>query len=162
MFCDKCGKDIPDNQTACPACGAPKGPSPGRFSRDLRSERAIARLGRFWLLFAGINIVLGAMGLFAVQTALTSGAGPWEPWPHPPLMEWTLIGAGAWTLLLARIAASFAAGFGLLHHADWARPVAFLAALAAITQFPIGLVLGAYTLVELLNWGNRPLHREVP
>ena len=90
---------------------------------------------RYWLLFAGLNSALGAIGWPMVQ------AGPWEPWPHQPLMEWTLAGDAAWMLLAVRLALAVVAGLALRERAAWGRWPAVAAGVAAFTQFPIGLVL---------------------
>jgi hypothetical protein len=154
MYCAKCGMDLGKKETVCPQCGQiATYSSPAPTSSMLRSQdlfrRTIHRLAWYWMFFAALNVALGVCGLFFVQTELTRQAGPWEPWPHPPLLEWTFIGNLAWILLGARIVLAVLAGIGMLNQADWGRPTAILAAIAAVTQFPIGLVLGAFTLVKL-------------
>jgi zinc-ribbon domain len=155
MYCSKCGLELKENQTFCTGCGHaagnPLAAGTGEEARLGKFDRAIRRLSRYWYLFAGINIVLGAMGLFAIQTSLTVHPGPWEPWPHPYIWNWTMAGGLAWSLLAARIVLSFAAGWGLQRRADWGRVVAMFAGIISILQFPVGLVLGVYTLQALLG-----------
>jgi hypothetical protein len=119
--------------------------------------QSLRRLSRYWLLFAGLNLALGTAGLVMLQMGLTSHAGPYEPWPHPPLLAWTYLGASAWMLLIARVVMAGAAGMALRDGVDCARPVAMVAAVVALTQFPIGLMLGAYTLAKLAGKQNAEL-----
>ena len=114
-------------------------------------QHTIHRLGRYWYLFASLNLVLGIMGLFAVQTGLSMHAGPWEPWPHPYIWNWTLIGSTAWTLLSMRVVAAVAAAWGLTHLTDWSRVVTLIAAGFAFLEFPIGFALAIYTFTVLLG-----------
>jgi hypothetical protein len=124
-------------------------------------ERVIRNLSRFWYLFAGLNLVLGLTGLFLVQTGLASTPGPWEPWPHPPLWEWTLVGGAAWTLVITRVVLSAAVGWGLQNHTDWGRPVAIASGIFSLLQFPIGLVLGTYTLAVLIGKHHGELYHQL-
>ena len=111
--------------------------------------RAVRRLSRFHLCFAGLNATLGLMGLLMAMLGLAKTAGPWEPWPHPPLLQWTCIGAAAWSFVILRAVLSLFAWHSLREHAECGRPVALVAGVVAFTQFPIGLILGAYTLAKL-------------
>lgn len=155
MYCTGCGQMVTDELAACPKCGRlVKGPPTGPMSEAAQLyhfTQTIRRLRHYWFLFAGLNVALGVAGLVMVQMGWSQRVGPWEPWPHPPLLEWTFLGASAWTLLILRVALAAAASMGLRNHTDWARPVTVMAAIVAITQFPVGLLLGAYTLVKLLG-----------
>lgn len=116
-----------------------------------RMARVVSRLSLYYLLFAGLNVVLGAMGILTMRLGWSATTGPWEPWPHPPLMEWTYMGAEAWILLAIRTAIALAAWNGLRTRAANGRGMAVAAGAAAFTQFPIGLMLGGYTLVSLMG-----------
>jgi len=153
MFCKKCGGSIQENELVCRGCGLPAGPpfvplTPEAAKRD-HFSRTVHQLGRFYYLFAGLSVALAVAGLIMVQIGQTSAAGPWEPWPHPQAWAWTLFGITAWTFVSLRVAVAIAAGWGLMNSARWGRVVAFLAATLAITQFPIGAVLGVYTFVVM-------------
>ncbi len=113
--------------------------------------RRLRRLGYFFLIFAGLNFVMGLAGMMMGQAAWSSAAGPFEPWPHLPWLGWTHIGVAAWTLLVVRVILALAASAGLREHAGWGRRVGMLAAAVAMTQFPIGLIFGAYALVSLMG-----------
>lgn len=164
MHCSKCGLKFDGEEAICPRCGQPAGaPIPPLTPDPLQhamSDRAIRMLARFWFLFAVLSFALGAVGLFMVMTGQTTAAGPWEPWPHPPIWNWTFIGQAAWMIVIIRVVLSLAAGWGLSHRSDWALPVAVSAAIFAVLQFPIGAVLGLYTLIVLLRGGAR-LHPKV-
>ena len=158
MFCAGCGRAL-SREGVCPKCGraAKAVLLPGEAAEVFAFGRSIRKLKQYWFLFACLNVALGVTGLVMVQTGLSQQAGPWEPWPHPPLLEWTYLGGAAWTLLMLRVALAAAASLGLRNHTDWARAVTAVAAIVAMTQFPIGLMLGAFTLVKLLGKRNAEL-----
>ncbi len=164
MYCAGCGQLVGDEKRLCPQCGRPVvAVPPGRTSEGAELyafERSIRKLRRYWFLFACLNVALGVAGLIAVQTGLSPHLGPWEPWPHPPYLAWTYLGGSAWTLLILRVALAAAASIGLRDRTEWARRVTVLAAAVAVTQFPIGLMLGAFTLVKVLGKRNGELFRK--
>ena len=164
MYCAGCGEML-TNQTVCPQCGLPvKALASGKVTEAAEVYefgRAIRRLQQYWFWFACLNVALGVTGLVMVQTGLSLHSGPWEPWPHPPLLEWMYMGGSAWALLILRVALAAAASIGLRDHTDWSRLVTGMAAIIAITQFPIGLLLGAYTLVKVLGKRNAELYAKV-
>jgi len=84
--------------------------------------------------------------------------GPWEPWPHPPSTAWTYIGVPAWSILILRILMSLSAWGALKDRAACGRPVGIVAGIVAMTQFPIGLMLGAYTIVKLAGRRSASLY----
>lgn len=125
-------------------------PAPA-VGEEYRFARSVSRLSLFYGLFAGLNVALAAVGWLMLRTGWISSWGPWEPWPHPPLMAWTYVGASGWSLLVIRAAAALAAWDALRIRAVWGRGFAIVAGALAMTQFPIGLMLGAYTLISLLG-----------
>lgn len=160
MFCSKCGAVVGAQQTFCARCGhsITRILKQGDNGELARFERTIRRLSRYWYLFAGLSVVLGVMGLFAVQTGLSMQAGPWEPWPHPYIWNWTLAGGVGWMLFLLRVGFAAAAGWGLSRETDWSRPVALIAAGIAFLEFPIGVVLAVYTFSVLLGRHHAELY----
>ena len=154
MFCSKCGAQVSEDQVFCSHCGHSTTNAAGTMAAEAselsRFRSRIRRLHRYWYLFAGLSVVLGVMGLFAVQTGLSIYTGPWEPWPHPYIWSWTTAGGVAWTLLLFRIGAAIAAGWGLQRVTDWSGLVALMAACVAFLDFPIGFMLAVYTFSALL------------
>jgi len=165
MDCSKCGRVLSADQAFCPACGHPVGKSlehHARQSVDYKSfVRNIQRLGLSWYLFAGFNLALGAIGLVMRHTGAVGIEGPWEPWPHPPIWVWTLTGGIAWVLLVTRIGLAIAAGLGLKRLAVWGRPMAIVAGVVAFAEFPIGLLMGAYSLAVLLGKRNAMRYRDL-
>jgi hypothetical protein len=162
MYCAGCGRILSNEQTACPQCGQknqnpPSGPT-GEAAQLYMFGGTVRKLTQYWFLFACLNVALGVAGLVLAQLGLTQHAGPWEPWPHPPLLEWTFLGGSAWILLIARVALAAGASMALRDHAGSARQVTIAAAAVAMTQFPIGLLLGAFTLVKLVGKRNAALY----
>lgn len=163
MYCSGCGQVVANDRAVCSHCGRPvKAPlsQAGEAAAIFAFGQTMRRLRQFWFLFACLNVALGVAGLVMVQTGWSHEVGPWEPWPHPPMLEWTYLGGSAWTWLVLRIALAAAASIGLRDRTEWARLVTGIAAIAAFTQFPIGLALGAYTLVRVLGTRNAALFRK--
>lgn len=153
MYCSKCGLAVSDDQEFCSGCGQ-------RLEKSLpieaalaaersRFDRTIQRLSLYWYLFAGLNFALGLAGLIGAQMGASALAGPYEPWPHPPIWNWTLAASVVWILLALRTALAAVAAWGLKARTEWSRPIAITAGAVAISQFPIGLVLGVYTIAVL-------------
>jgi hypothetical protein len=120
-------------------------------------ERTVGRLRSYFFLFACLNVALGVAGLVMGQFGMWPHAGPYEPWPHPPYLEWTYLGGSAWGLLILRAALAGAATLGLRDRSNWARLATGMAAVIAFTQFPIGVLLGGYGLVKVIGGRNREL-----
>lgn len=160
MFCAGCGQ-IVGNEKACPQCGRPvvavAPGTPGEAAEIYVFGRTMRKLRQYWFLFACLNVALGVAGIAMVQLGVSHETGPWEPWPHPPFTELSYSGGWAWPLLIIRIALAAAASLGLRDRTNWARLVTGLAAVMAFTQFPFGLLLGAYTLVKILGMRNKEL-----
>jgi len=156
MYCAGCGETL-TNQAACPQCGRQVRGAVSEAAASYVFQRTVRRLRQYWFLFACLNVALGVAGLMMVQFGVFSRPGPWEPWPHPPLLEWMYIGPSAWGLLIARVAFAAAASIGLRDRTNWARLATGMAAVMAFTQFPFGLMLGAYTLAKVIGPQNRRL-----
>ncbi|HWE84050.1 MAG TPA: hypothetical protein VG267_03850 [Terracidiphilus sp.] len=155
MRCNACGAELAGDDLKCGRCGRPATtpalpPAAAAGERD-RFAREIGRLSLFYALFAGVNIVLGGIGLFLARTGWMAASGPWEPWPHLPLMAVTYQGASAWALLVIRTGMALVAWDSLQARRPGGRRAAIVAGALAFTQFPIGLMLGAYTLVSLMG-----------
>lgn len=152
MRCAKCGKELGKDDVVCAGCGnpafAPVVP-PAAAGQEYSFARTVSRLSQFFGLFACLNVALAAVGWAMMRAGWVTSWSPWEPWPHPPLMAWTSLGAGAWGLLVIRAAFALAAWEALRTHAASGRGVAIVAGAVAFTQFPIGLMLGAYAIISL-------------
>lgn len=155
MFCSKCGSAITENRASCPSCGHPAGTGvldeAVHAAEQTRFDRILGRLSQYWLIFAALSVALGVAGFFIGPAGAYAHAVPYEPWPHPPIWNWTMAAGVVWILLASRVVLALLAAVGLRRRCAWCRPVALLAGAAAITQFPIGLVLGAYTIAVLIG-----------
>lgn len=70
------------------------------------------------------------------------------------MLAWTYAGSLAWFLLALRALLALLGGAALRVQAPWGRRLAALAAVLAVTQFPIGLLFGTYALVRLIGPRN--------
>jgi hypothetical protein len=68
----------------------------------------------------------------------------------------------AWVILVARTGLALMAGWGLLERTEWGRVVAIAAAILSLLRFPLGTVLGIWTLVLLLGYRNTTLYDQLP
>jgi len=151
-FCPKCG--VPTPQAAVPPtpragayvpANAP--PLPPRF----RVTRNLQTLGILWCVFGAYRILTGLIGMFFLRMVATNAFGSGWPFnghmpPHLP---------GAWmsfllpviaTLTITSAALAFLTGYSLLSRQPWGRTLAVVAAILALFKFPLGTVLGIYTL----------------
>lgn len=155
MYCSKCGTALKDNQAFCPKCGDDAGKSLLKGAVDAaeqtRFDHNVHRLSHYWIIFAALTLVLGLAGYFMGPAGTGAYTAPYEPWPHPPVWNWTFVPSVVWILLASRVVLSLLAAWGLKERFNWSRPVAILAGAVAITQFPIGLILGAYTIALLVG-----------
>ncbi len=94
--------------------------------------------------FIGFAAIVVAETLFNSSFHIQGG-------PPPEITVWLgpLIKVGG-VLILAKAAAGFIAGWGLLKHQDWARTVALVVGFVALLSVPVGTALGIYTLWVLL------------
>lgn len=107
-------------------------------------------LGILWLAYSALHVVAGVVVIVIAQTLfghlihIPNG-------PPPEVLIWLrpLITVVGW-LILAKAAAGFIAGWGLLQREEWARIVALVVGFVALLNVPIGTALGIYTLWVLL------------
>ncbi len=171
MYCSGCGQPLVQGQGVCSQCGRPSAPPvapvPG-FQFQLQSYAGKVRaLGIVWLAYAGLSLVLGAAGLSFANAFLSGHFGPWMngPWargPFPPFWFGPAMMHFAWVILVARTGLALMAGWGLLERTEWGRVVAIAAAILSLLRFPLGTVLGIWTLVLLLGYRNTTLYDQLP
>jgi zinc-ribbon domain len=169
MYCDGCGKQLPEGANFCPVCGKAAGGSarpawPGRVARHLRV------VGILWLIYGALHLLAGAV-FWAVGSAVTSGApfGTWHMWQrwHPMMFPWPfhmLAGGmltGLATLFVLIAIAGLLAGWGLLERKGWARTLVLVLAVLALFNLPWGTALGIYTLWVLLPETSAHEYRHV-
>ena len=121
----------------------------------------IRKLGLWFVLFAAMNAGLGTAGLIHGLLDHGNFAATIEPWPHPPMLQWTYIGNFAWFLLITRGLLALLGGAALRVQAPLGRHLAAVAAAVAVTEFPIGLLLGAYALVRLIGPRNAAMYASI-
>jgi hypothetical protein len=152
MYCDSCGKQLPENANFCPGCGKSTGAPapkawPGRVARHIRV------VGILWLIYGVLHLLAG-IAIWTVGALVLPHVffGPWHMmifgWPFPLFMGGMVSGMGA--LLVVGAAAACLAGWGLLERAAWARMLALAVAVLALLNLPWGTALGIYTLWVLL------------
>jgi predicted nucleic acid-binding Zn ribbon protein len=149
MFCDKCGAPVQADQRFCSRCGKELAGVTLAFPRRSRVGEHIRLLGILWLALSALNAIGGvvlyilANTLFVHLPEMSGGPRAATAWLHPFL---SVIGI----LVIAKAAAGFLAGWGLLQREPWARMLTIVLAFLALFQPPFGTALGIYTLWVLL------------
>jgi hypothetical protein len=155
---------LEQGQIVCPQCNRPVAPQvppvPG-FEFVLASYASKIRvLGILWLIYAGITLIFGIVGL-AFAHAFLSGFGPFahshvpQTWFFPGLLRF------AWLFMVGRAVLAAVAGWGLLERTQWGRIVAIIAAILSLIRIPLGTALGIATLIILIGARNWTLYDEL-
>jgi len=168
MYCSGCGLALAPGSQVCPQCGRPVGipvpPIPGMAYLVENYSSKVKTLGVFWLVYAGLNLLMGFVGLAFLRAWMAHWGwnhGPWDngfpfgPWFGPALVHL------AFAAVLVRSALAVAAGWGLLERTQWGRFVALVAAFLNILKFPFGTALAIFTLVLLLGYRNTALYAQL-
>ena len=150
MFCDGCGAVVQPGQAFCSKCGKQiVGSISLAQPRAGRVQEHVRLLGLFWLALSAFNTI-GSIILFVIANTLFAhfqrlGAPNAPTFFLQPLLSVIAV------LLLAKAAAGFIAGWGLLQHEPWARVIALVLAFVSLfTNIPFGTALGIYTMWVLL------------
>lgn len=157
MYCNGCGQALVAGQAYCPRCGRASGMAAPMYVAPVAPlavvERRIDAVGVAWLVYAGLILLTGMIGMTIARHALEGHEG-WGPhhW-HGPFFPLFFLKLG-WFAILGRTALAAAAGWGLLQKQSWARYVAILAAILSLIHLPLGTAIGIWTLVVLLNGQN--------
>lgn len=149
MFCDQCGSQLDPSQRFCNRCGKEirgaisfPAPQKGRVGSHIRM------LGILWLALSAFDAVTGVVCLILASSIFS----PSGPEGIPLFLHPLMIGIGI--LGIAKAAAGFCAGWGLLHREPWARMLAVVVGVVSLFfHFPFGTALGIYTLWVLLPAG---------
>jgi hypothetical protein len=148
MFCDQCGGQLQAGAARCGGCGkAVLGLIELRRSRVRDHVRLV---GILWMAYSALHVVAGVLVIVAAQVVL-GGLFHFRGGPPPEVTAWLrpLASVFGW-LILAKAAAGFFAGWGLLQREEWARTVALVVGFIALLNVPVGTALGVYTLWVLL------------
>ena len=165
MYCSGCGRSLEQGQIVCPQCNRPVAPPvppvPG-FEFALAGYASKVRvLGILWLVYAGITLIFGIVGLAFAHAFLSGGFAPWmhghgpQMWFFPGLLRF------AWLFMVGRAVLAAVAGWGLLERTQWGRIVAIIAAILCLIRIPLGTALGIATLIILIGARNWMLYDEL-
>jgi hypothetical protein len=120
-------------------------------------ERRIDALGVAWLVYAGLILLFGAMGLTVARGFLDGHSGPWGGWSghpwHGPAFPLFFLRLG-WYAILGKTALAALAGWGLMQKYNWARWVAIVAAIVSVLHPPFGTAIAIWTFLVLLSGVN--------
>jgi hypothetical protein len=154
MYCDRCGASVAADQRFCGRCGREfaGGAAVLAFPRRSRVAEHIRLVGILWLAFSALNAVAGVLLFVLANTLILHLPEMGAPasataWLHPFLSCVAI-------LVLAKGAAGFLAGWGLLQRESWARMLTLVLAFLALFNIPFGTALGIYTLWVLLPAGS--------
>jgi glucose uptake protein GlcU len=108
-------------------------------------EQHITILGWLHIVGAALFLLIG----FFVFTLLTGiGAASGEP---EAVRVLSVVGMAVGMFLAALSIPGIAAGYGLLAHKSWGQVLAIVVGVLNLINFPIGTIIGAYTLLVLLQ-----------
>ena len=153
MFCDRCGTELADTHSVCPACGKAMGQVP-LMPTQSRIAGHIRLLGILWLAISAVRLIPG----FLLLAFFSRGFG--FMLPHVPdfvrgLLQ--IIGV----LVLVEGALGLVAGWGLLERQPWARMLTLILGCINLIKVPFGTALGIYTLWVLLPAQSEEEYRQI-
>ena len=165
MFCSGCGRVLEQGQVVCPQCNRPVAPQlppvPG-FEFLLAGYASKVRvLGILWLIYAGITLLFGLIGIAFAHAFLSGGTSHWTDGTLPHMWFFPGLLRFAWLIVLGRAVLAAIAGWGLLERTQWGRIIAIVAAILSLIRFPLGTALGIATLIILIGTRNWMLYEEL-
>lgn len=110
-------------------------------------EQHVPILGALHLLGGALFVVLGVF-IFVFLTGIGAAVAGEDP---TALRILTFTGLTVGILLVVLGLPGMAAGYGLLKRRAWARGLAIAVGVLNLVNFPIGTLIGLYTLVVLLQ-----------
>jgi hypothetical protein len=149
MFCDGCGAQLQTHQRHCSACGKTVTGSIEGYPKRNRIQEHVRLLAILWFALSAFE-ALGGVVLLVLANTLFPRLFEMAPAPGPPVgflhVLFTVLGI----FVLAKSAAGFFTGWGLLNREPWARIMALVLGFLALIHPPFGTALGVYTLWVLL------------
>jgi hypothetical protein len=118
-------------------------------------------LGVLWLVYSGITLLFGLVGMAILHSIFSGGAGPWGHGPMPNMWFFPGLLRFAWIFVVGRAALAAVAGWGLLERAPWGRIVAIIAAILSLVHIPFGTAIGIATLIILMGARNWALYEDL-
>src|SRR6202047_5087908 len=139
MFCDQCGAQLQSGESRCARCGKTV-----LGLIELRRSRVrdhVRLVGILWMAYSALHVVAGVALIVVAQVIFGSlhGAIHVPDGPPPEVTVWLrplLIFVGR--VILAKAAAGFLAGWGLLQRQEWARTVALVVGFVALVNVSLG------------------------
>ena len=170
MFCSGCGQTLASGEMICARCGRPVAMAPAgipaiNYSIDQYASR-VRTLGIVWLVYSGLSLFVGLLGLAFAHAVINGSAMPWmgPGWMHGvwgARMHTPFSLHFAMTMIFLRAVLAFFAGWGLLERSEWGRVVALVAAFVCLLRIPLGTGLGIWTMVTLLGTRNAVLYDQL-
>jgi hypothetical protein len=150
MFCDRCGATVEPDQRFCGRCGKEfSGTTAIAQPRPNRVQEHIRLLGILWLALSAINAVIGVV-LFIIANTIFAHLHELGAPPNVPAPFLRSFFCAISIIILAKAAAGFFAGWGLLRREPWARMLTIILSFLALFHIPLGTALGVYSLWVLL------------
>jgi hypothetical protein len=154
MFCDQCGASLQAGQRYCNRCGKEvTGPAIVGYPRRSRVQEHVRLVAILWFAMSAIY-ALGGVVLFVLANTLFLHLHDFGAPEAPSSFLHPLLSVIA-IFVVAKSAAGFLAGWGLLQRQPWARILTLILAFISLIHIPFGTALGIYTLWVLL-----PAHAE--
>jgi hypothetical protein len=168
MYCSGCGSALEPGKSICPQCGraVPPAVSAAAFVPGLEMQVAgyagkVRLLGILWLVYGGISLIFGLIGIGFMRSFFAGGFGPWAHDPNFPTWIFPYAFHFAWVSIFIRVALCAIAGWGLLERTQWGRIVAIVAAILSLIHIPLGTALGIATMVILFGYRNWALYEQL-
>jgi len=156
MFCDGCGSAVQAGQAFCGKCGKQiVGPVAARQPMPGRVQEYVHLLGVLWLAVSALTTVGGLFLLILGTTLFPHMREFTQVPPDVPLSFLCALLNTLGILVLAKAAAGFFTGWGLLRRESWARTLSLVLAFIALFNVPFGTAIGVYTL-----WVMLPSHSQ--
>ncbi len=151
MFCDGCGAPVQAGQAFCSRCGKQiVGPVVAMRPMPGRVQEHVHLLGILWLAASALTAVGGLFLLVVGTTLFPHLREMTQVPPDVPVGFLCSLLSTLGILVLAKAAAGFLAGWGLLHREPWARTFSVVLAFIALFNVPFGTAIGVYTLWVML------------
>jgi hypothetical protein len=152
MFCDGCGNAVQPGQAFCSKCGKQiLGPVMATRPVQGRVQSHVHLLGILWLAMSALNAVGGVILVLLGTTFfphLRDFAG--HDADQVPVGFLTALLTTLGVIVLAKAAAGFVTGRGLMQHESWARIAALVLAFISLFNIPFGTAIGVYTMWVLM------------
>ncbi len=151
MFCDGCGAAVQAGQAFCSRCGKQiVGPVLALQPMSGRVQEHVHLLGVLWLAVSALTTIGGLVLLILGTTLFPHMRELTQVPPDVPLGFLCALLNTLGILVLAKAAAGFFAGWGLLRREPWARTLSLVLAFIALFNVPFGTAIGVYTLWVML------------